>query len=183
MELYFIRHWETDRNISWMINPWDVNSSLNKNWLNQAKLAWKKIKKEGIIFDIIITSWLERTINTAKIIWQEIWFSWALYKDKDLEEKHAWVFKDYYKKQFKLEFWCNRVNDILEKFPNKTFEWVEKYEDFITRIDRSINSIKNNLEFVNKNILIISHWWVWEYLIWDKNIWNCELINISNLIK
>ena len=179
MNIYFIRHWETDRNLKWMINPWDVDSELNQTWITQAYESWNNIKTQWLSIDVIISSPLKRAKKTAEIIAKEIGYKEFIHEIKELEEKYAGIFKDYYKKQFQEEFWCRIVEEILQKYNDKTFDWVESFKDFKIRIDNAIESIKNNTDFKGKNILIVSHWWVWEILTWIKKIDNCKLVKIN----
>lgn len=116
MEIYLIRHWETDRNLNKMINPWDIDSELNQTWINQAKEIWTELRSKWFIFDVIISSPLKRALDTAEIIAKKTWYFGTIIKIKNLEEKYAWVFKNYYKRQFKEEFWCRIVEEILQKF-------------------------------------------------------------------
>lgn len=178
-KLFFIRHGETDRNLYKMINPWDVDSELNKTWINQAKNVWTELKEKWIFFDIIISSPLKRAKNTAEIIADKIWYKEEIIEIDDLKEKYAWVFKNYYKKQFLEEFGVKIVAEILKKYPNKTFKWVEKLEDFHSRINNVIKSIINNSNYNNKKILIVSHGWVGDIITWTKNIENCKLVKID----
>ncbi len=177
-KIYFIRHWETDRNLNWFINPWDVDSELNETWIKQAEIAWNNMKKDNTNFDLIISSSLIRAIKTAKIIAEKIWYKKEIILEKNLKEKFAGVFKNYLKKDFQKEFWVRIVEEILQKYPDKNFEWTEKMEDFEKRIKNIYEKIKNNKEYKNKKILIVAHWWVAQVLLNIKHIWNCELVKI-----
>lgn len=176
--IYFIRHGETDRNLIWMINPWDVDSKLNDIWIQQAHRAGKAMKENGLYFDIIISSSLQRATKTAKIIATEIWYTWKIIKKDSLKERFAGIFKDYYKKNFLEEFGVKYVSDLIKKFPDKTFEWVEMPENFEQRITQSLSSIVNNDEYKNKKVLIVAHWWVGDIITGSKKIDNCKLTKV-----
>lgn len=69
--LYYIRHGETTANVD-KICAGHTDVALTDNGRKQAELAGLAIKKEGIHFDLIISSPLQRAIETAQIIANEI---------------------------------------------------------------------------------------------------------------
>lgn len=162
-----------------MINPWDIDSELNPTGIEQANTIGKKLQSEGYIFDIIISSPLKRARVTADIIAEKIWYWGEIVEIADLKEKYAWVFKDYYKKQLSEEFWVSIVEEVLQKYPNKTFEWTEWLADFEKRVKKAFSEIRAQQEYQNKNILIVSHGWVIEAITWISKIGNCELIEMA----
>jgi len=70
-KLYFVRHGESEFNKA---NKWAGSSDtpLTKDGHEQAKRTGKELKKQGLAFDIIISSPLERAHNTAKHIATEL---------------------------------------------------------------------------------------------------------------
>lgn len=46
-----------------------------------------------------------------------------------------------------------------------------------------MSNIENNIEFKDKRILIVSHWWVAEVITWIKRIENCRLVKVNGYGK
>ena len=65
MNIYIVRHGQTDYNDKKIVQGW-LNSELNESGIRQAKNVADKL--EGVLFDIIYSSDLNRAYNTAKII-------------------------------------------------------------------------------------------------------------------
>lgn len=65
MEIYVLRHGQTDYNIQGKFQG-RVNTSLNENGIKQAENAKEKLKK--VEFDLIFCSPLNRAIQTANIV-------------------------------------------------------------------------------------------------------------------
>jgi len=163
-----------------IMNPWDIDSELNNTWIEQANNVWKSLKQDWVYFDIIVSSSLQRASKTAEIIAGAIWYKWEIIKMDVFKERYVGIFKDYYKKQFLEEFWVKNISSLLEKFPNKVFEWVEKTEDFQNRINKAMKYITNNIEYSGKRILIVAHWGVGRLVTWIDQIDNCKLVKINN---
>ena len=68
--LYFIRHGESTANIINLTGTDDA--MLTENGIKQATDAGKAAKKEGLEFDVIISSSLPRALDTAKLVAHEI---------------------------------------------------------------------------------------------------------------
>ncbi len=164
--LYFVRHWETDRNIKWMMNPWDIDSELNINWINQAINAGKKWKKEWLRFDIIISSPLKRTIKTAKLIAENIWYKWEILTDDRLKEQMWWVLKNYTHKEMKKEFNLKTTEEVRRFFKNKKNNKSEDILEFRDRVSEVYEDTKN--KYKGKNILLVWHSWVSRILLFKS---------------
>ena len=65
MDIYIVRHGQTDCNDKKIVQGW-LNSELNEFGIQQAKNVADEL--EGVLFDIIYSSDLNRAYNTAKII-------------------------------------------------------------------------------------------------------------------
>ena len=75
------------------MNTWDDNDPLTDFWVQQAVEAGKDLKKSWIHIDIIISSNLDRAINTAKIIGEHVDYSWEYIVDSRFREQDGGVFK------------------------------------------------------------------------------------------
>ncbi len=156
-KIYFVRHWQTDRNIEWKMNSWDIDSKLNKTWINQAIDAWKKANIEWLKFDIIISSPLIRAVDTAKIIAKETWFKWKIILDERLKEQMAWVLKNYTHAEIKKQFNIETKVEIRKIFKSKKYNKVEDILEFKKRVTEFYNEI---LEvYSDKIVLIVWHSW------------------------
>lgn len=156
-KIYFVRHWQTDRNIEWKMNSWDIDSKLNKTWINQAIDAWKKANIEWLKFDIIISSPLIRAVDTAKIIAKETWFKWKIILDERLKEQMAWVLKKYTHIEIKKQFNVKTDEEIRKIFKSKKYNKVEDILEFKKRVTEFYNEI---LEvYSDKIVLIVWHSW------------------------
>lgn len=179
MKISFTRHGETDRNKNNQVNPGEVDSILNHTGIQQAEVLWEVLKNKNITFDYIIVSSLSRAVQTAEIIADKIWFSDELILLDSLKEFFAWVFKEYYKDEFKKEFGVSRIQDVLDAYPENTFEWVESQDNFHNRILSTLESIKNTPEYQNKKILIVAHGWVARVITGINGLWNCEFVEVE----
>ena len=65
MDIYIVRHGQTNYNDKKIVQGW-LNSELNESGIRQAKNVADKL--EGVLFDTIYSSDLNRAYNTAKII-------------------------------------------------------------------------------------------------------------------
>jgi broad specificity phosphatase PhoE len=72
--IYFVRHGESEANIEKTFAGQRVDSLLTSKGQEQAKVTGKEMIKQGIKIDRIISSPLKRTLETAKIIANEIGF-------------------------------------------------------------------------------------------------------------
>lgn len=153
--IYFVRHWQTDRNLKKMMNPWDVDSLLNDTWVQQAISAGQKAFQDNITFDIIISSPLKRALDTAKIIAKEVWYTWEILLDNRLKEQFAWKFKDYTHTQLKEEFNIESDEEIRRLFKSKEYNQIEDILEFSDRVTEVYKEIIQ--KYQEKNILIVGH--------------------------
>ncbi len=189
--LYFVRHGQTDRNAQNKMNPWDVDSLLNQNWIKQAMKAWKEAKNQWITFDLIISSPLKRALDTAQLIAKEIWYNKKIETDERLKEQYAWALKDYSHDDIKKEFKVENSKEMRKIFKSIIYNKKEDIIEFSDRVSKFYNGIKNQ----NKNILIVAHSWVsriilmnaekldFEYAIYEMpSTPNATIIKLKNKI-
>ena len=143
MNLYVIRHGETDWNRKGILLSLE-DISLNKKGIEQANEAKEIV--ENLDYDIVISSPLKRTFQTAKIINEkkakEIVFEERIIErnagklsGKNITEE---IFKDYWN---------------VEK--NIKYEGAETIKEFLKRVFSFLEEIK--VKYSNKNILLVTH--------------------------
>ena len=156
-KIYFVRHWQTDRNINSQMNPWDIDSELNKTGIIQAITAWKKAKENGLSFDIIVSSPLVRAADTAKIIAKETWYNSDIIFDERLKEQIAWELKNHTHDQIRKEFNVKETEEVRRIYKVKKYNKIEDIVEFSERIIESYNEVLEKYKW--KNILFVWHSW------------------------
>lgn len=147
-KIYFIRHGKTFGNSEWIVNG-HTDDKLSDIGIQQCydlekKLQWKE-------FDIIFTSDLSRTVDTANII---VWESWnkKMYQSSLLRErfsgKYEWWPQDVLRTDFQNS-WLSFDDFLL------TCDWCEFSWDMIKRYITWYNNTITWMWF--ENILIVSH--------------------------
>ena len=69
--------------------------------------------------------------------------------------------------------------EVVAKFPDQHFEWVESGPDFQKRIDDAMLAIKSNRDYQDKTILLVAHGGVWRAIFGDMHIGNCECMKVQ----
>ncbi len=67
MNIYIVRHGETEWNTTWRLQG-RTDIPLNDTGIKQAQLTAKALKAEGIVFDRVYSSPLSRALKTAEIL-------------------------------------------------------------------------------------------------------------------
>lgn len=161
---YFCRHWETDRNKRWIMNPWDIDSELNKTWEEQAKTAWIEIQKSKIIVDFLLTSPLVRAVSTWNTIaaysnginsWSK---KWVTFLSDDIREMFWWKLKN-----LSIEKLREIVGDddrlLRLYYKSKKYNWVESVVEFDYRVTKALYDFIKDVE---EGVTLISwHSWTW----------------------
>lgn len=140
MSIYFVRHGQTDANIS--MNNGEVvgedDAPLNGNGKQQAKATAEKMKNLHI--EIILSSPFKRTVETAEII--NKYHDLPIIIDLNLRERDG--------------------GNIDEKTWHEAFDFDKNVEfdgesatEFFERVYAAIDGIKE--KHANKNILVVSH--------------------------
>lgn len=149
MNLYFVRHGETEANKDKLYYG-ENESSLTEKGRGQAEKLSKLLK--NIQFDYIYISEKKRTLETAKIIVKEDFKRFII--DSRINEMNLGKFegknynriKEFYPKQW--EDWCRHWKTAVP--PGG-----ESYLQFYTRVKSFLEGIlKNNR---GKNILVVTH--------------------------
>ena len=143
MELYVIRHGQTEWNILKKVQG-KADISLNEKGIEQARQTKKELDNEKI--DLIICSPLKRAKETAQIINENR--NIPIIVDDRISERDFGEFEGMSKTEFDFEgFWSYKANIEYSR--------AENIVEFFNRIYSFLESIKK--EYPNKNVLIVSH--------------------------
>lgn len=143
--LYFVRHGESTINAE---NKWggQIDAPLNNRGKQQALKAAKKAKQEGLHFDLIISSPMIRTKQTAEIIANELGYEVTKIRyDKRLMERDLG------------ELNGTPVDDFFAKYEYKDVDNVPGAETVEQMQQRAATAIKDIETLPEDNILIVSH--------------------------
>ena len=144
MKIYVIRHGQTDWNLEGrMLTLEDI--PLNENGITQAKKAKEIV--DNLDYDLVISSPLKRTYQTAQIINQTN--NKNIIVDDRIIERDAGPLSGLYTSEdiFK-DYWKIDKNNLK-------YEGPESIEHLVNRVYDFINYVKK--EYSNKNILIVTH--------------------------
>lgn len=142
MNLYIIRHGETDVNVEEKINGLN-EIDLNKKGVEQAKNTGQKLK--NIEYDFIMSSPLIRTKHTAELINVK---NKKIVSDDRLKERDAGLFTLKYIKEIDPNDWWS-IN------PKKDYQTVETVINFLNKLKEFLDEIKE--KYKDKNIIIVTH--------------------------
>jgi probable phosphoglycerate mutase len=147
--IYIARHgetvWNTERRMQGQFN-----SPLTALGIKQA--GWLAQKVEGLAIDVIVTSPLERALDTARI----------LRGTKEIEIIEESGFKEIY-----LGSWQGQsIEKVKEKYPKIHSNFWTKPEDYVpvdgesfieltSRVEKAFNDVL--VTYPNQNILIVAH--------------------------
>lgn len=143
MNIYVVRHGQTDWNKENILLG-STNKPLNEIGIKQAYQLKEKLKK--IKFDHIITSTLERAVETANIVSN----NGPIITNEKLKERDYGKLEGTRPKNISY-YWDIKINS--------TDYSVESLQDFLTRIFEEINQIKE-IYNQDENILIVTHYGV-----------------------
>jgi len=157
-EITIVRHGETIWNVEQRLQG-QQNSKLSENGILQAELLGNALKKRE--FDVLISSDLERAIETAKIINQQLLLPHTIHSN--LRERSLGIFEG------------KTMAEIRQKYPDeylfykaRTPGYVipngESIEQLFRRVTTEIEDIAH--KFANKKVLIVSHGLVLEMMMY-----------------
>jgi len=145
MNLYVVRHGQTDWNIQGKIQG-TTDIELNSTGINQAKQVAELLK--NVKLDVIYSSPLKRTVDTAKIINQ--YHNSNIIKDIRIIERN---FGDFEGTQNVLK----DISDYLDYEKNLNTNNVESIKDLFNRIENFLTDIYNTYKNTDINILLVTH--------------------------
>jgi probable phosphoglycerate mutase len=145
--LYFIRHGESEFNKA---NVWNGSSDtpLTKKGHEQAKQAGRKAEQEGLAFDIIITSPLERAHETAK----HVATATGVPHDQIIIYDH-FVERDFGKLEGRKDLVAT-TKYFLDESDIDSYENVERLADLQKRADKVLADLQS---LPHDTILIVGH--------------------------
>lgn len=141
--IYFVRHGETDWNLSKIIQG-KQDICLNDKGREQARIIKKELDDEPI--DLIIASPLKRAKETAEIINETR--NLPIIYDERLEER---CFGEYEGKKLEVV----DTTDFWNYYKDATYEGAENIQEFFDRVYSFLDEILEKYE--DKNVLIVSH--------------------------
>lgn len=149
--LTLVRHGETDNNKNNVLQGGNLDAELNDTGRQQAREQAKALA--GRTFDVIVSSPLKRSKETAEILAKELGLGKIAYMD-ELKERDAgdWSGK-------KLEHVTDRYPDVPEglckSFHYATPENGESLSAFLARLEKACDAIAKN--YRGKRVLVVSH--------------------------
>lgn len=173
--IYFIRHGETDFNKENRVQGWQ-ESMLTKEGIVQAEIISKELS--SIKFDIIFSSPLKRTQDTAKII--NKYQNAQIILEERIKERFAG-------NKEKTLFYSHTKNEIADFFANPEKYGAETDEELYQRVISFYKEIENK----KGNILIVSHGGVYKCIyryinkipnfnVSIKSLKNCEYVKLKD---
>lgn len=150
MNIYLIRHGQTDFNLNDLIQGWSDNP-LNENGIRQAIEIANKIKY--IRFDVIYSSDLKRAIQTAEIIKQHLDYDVKIVLEPKLREQNMgdWEGK-------KTPNVIENYKELFLQIKSDPFKYNppngEKFIDVVNRVHTFLTELKDK---DYDNVLIVGH--------------------------
>lgn len=149
MELYIVRHGETEFNRANILQGASIPSHLNSKGEKQASLLGKRLKK--IKFDHIYTSDLNRAKKTAEIISNELDFVPQITECEELRERNYGDFEGHTWDDVRKNLNTDAQRSVVSAPPNG-----ESLYDVKNRIAKFLDYVKSK-HGENDNILVVTH--------------------------
>lgn len=186
LKIYLARHGQDKDNIAGILNGHRDNSLTDKGVEQANKLA-KKIKEAGLSFDVVLSSPLKRTFETAKIISQKT-KSPKPKKEPLLIERNFGIMTG--RKTSEIETLCTPdiiKAEIITYFLNP--EGAETFPNLMARAKILLDKIQK--EYKTGNILLVTHGDIgkmvyaqyynlnWKQVLTQFHFGNCDLLLLS----
>lgn len=149
MELYIVRHGETEFNRANILQGASIPSQLNSKGEKQASLLGERLKK--IKFDHIYTSDLNRAKKTAEIISGQLDFVPQITECRDLRERNYGDFEGHTWDDVRKNLNTDAQRSVVWAPPNG-----ESLYDVKNRIEKFLDYVKSK-HGENDNILVVTH--------------------------
>jgi isoleucyl-tRNA synthetase len=179
-EVWFTRHAESTSNVAGRMSDATDNPELTEKGRRQARDAGMTLKSQWAQFDLIIHTWLDRTIETAKIIGDITSYSGEYLIDTRFVEQLAWEYAGKTLEEMAKDIWCDaQDHETLRKsYKNNTTENINQFEE------RILSAYKDLLEaHAGKKILIVGHSGTPKPILY-KYLWmNKDIVNYKTAIK
>ncbi|MBQ0105259.1 MAG: histidine phosphatase family protein, partial [Armatimonadetes bacterium] len=149
MELYIVRHGETDCNKTNILQGMKIPSYLNEKGEKQAECVGRRLK--NIKFDHIYCSDFPRAVKTAEIIKEELDCKPPLSERAELRERNYGDFEGHTWAEVRAILNTNAQRSVIEAPPNgeSLYEVKERIENFIAFL-KEVHKEK-------ENILLVTH--------------------------
>jgi len=173
--IYLIRHGETEWNAKGLSQGKENDIELNSNGKSQAKITGKYLSKiasrENFDFDLILSSPMARTLETAEIIGNEIGYKDKIITNENLVENgtgllsvgktHEEMSQDKFYDDFfsEMDTWNNLdivERNQIEEMP-KIFMGKYKVESMDERKQRALDIIRLLNQIDKQRIIVVSH--------------------------
>ena len=144
-KLFFVRHGLSEANVKKFFAGRSETPLTGEGHL-QAKIAGKKIRDTGHMFDLIISSPLSRARHTAEYIAEAVDYSPTMIEYSDLFIERSWGVLE-----------GTSVDDFKDNYPIEAIEKVEGVETLVEMELRAQKALAYLNAKVEDNILVVSH--------------------------
>ena len=156
MNLYFVRHGQTDWNVQHLTQGWK-DIPLNGTGIKQAEVLRNKLAQSSLKFDAVYPSPLQRVLRTAEIVTAG---NYEIIPDDRLKERNCGEFEG--KPRESIFNHCNI--DFLDPVLNSSAFGVESINDMTARVRNFLDDLKakysedaNILIFTSNGVMLRSH--------------------------
>lgn len=146
-KLYFVRHGLSELN-KLNVMSGDSDTPLTEEGHAQAKLAGQKAKEQGLAFDLIISSPLQRAYHTAQHIADAVGYPHDGIEVNDLfKERYYGSLEGVAKAEINQGYFHDE--SAIDSDPG-----VEPFEDFLKRVRQCLDYLKS---LNDETVLVVSH--------------------------
>jgi isoleucyl-tRNA synthetase/bisphosphoglycerate-dependent phosphoglycerate mutase len=153
-EIHFLRHAETPNNAHGKVNGGGTDSDITETGKEQAKSRGADFRMNGKKFDVIVTTPLKRTRQTAEIIVHEIGFDGIWEEVADFAEQDMGSYEGRTHAEIEAE-WKEKTGSSEGWFEAYRNNETEPYAKFAERVLVSLEDIRK--KYKGKKILIVAH--------------------------
>ena len=157
-EITIVRHGETQWNVQKRIQG-QQNSQLSENGILQAELAGNTLARRT--FDVLISSDLERAVETAKIINRQLHLAHEC--NANLRERSFGIFEGKTMAEIQQEY-PDEYQLYQARTPHHAVPGGESIAQMFRRVTTEIEKIAQ--QFANQKVLIVSHGLVLEMMMY-----------------
>lgn len=143
MKIFLVRHGETQANVNKLFNGRN-EKDLNAKGVSQAEKLSSQIK--NIPIDLIISSPLKRTVQTARILNA---------KNLEIMVDDRLIERDFKKLTLKPTNLIKNKDNLYNLGSYEEVEGIEAFQSIYDRVENFICDIKN--KYAGKNILVVTH--------------------------
>jgi broad specificity phosphatase PhoE len=134
LEIYFLRHGETEHNRLKIPQGSEIDTSLNENGIKQSIITAKYLKKFNHVPDIIFSSPMKRSLETAQIIHKELGLKNDIIIENNITEMKSGILRIKKDKIELKKMEKNNNSDYLNYLNYQKLE--EEFESIIDPIEK-----------------------------------------------